>query len=149
MTKPKYTHITRDGRFLARIVQRNDPKIYTSFPVIAELQSKKGKNHTCSYSENLKFFSDETKSDMDLFVMQQYRNKKRKQNIISLWLLSIPLLYAIIFLIAWENGDYRKAFDLEYIAAFYTVIIAAAIVIISAITAFYYLILKPKVNRWK
>ena len=148
MSEPKYTHITRDGRFEARIIE-NINTLKDTFPIKVVLKPHNGSTFHTYYKENMKFHLDETRSDMDLFLIQEYKTKKTKRGLIGLGLSCIPLLYAIIFLIAWENGDYRKAFDLEYIAAFYTVIIAAAIVIISAITAFYYLILKPRVNRWK
>ena len=148
MKKP-YTHITRDGRFEARILETNTNILKDTFPTKVVLKPKNGAVFHTYYKENLKFHLDESKSDMDLLLIKQYKTNKTKKGLIGLSIASIPLLYAIIFLIAWENGDYRKAFDLEYIAAFYTVIIAAAIVIISAMTAIYYFILKPRINKWK
>ena len=148
MSEPKYTHITRDGRFEARIIE-NINILKDTFPTKVVLKPKHGAVFHTYYKENLKFHLDETKSDMDLLPIQEYKTKKTKRGLIGLGLSCIPLLYAIIFLIARENGDYRKAFDLEYIAAFYTVIIAASIVIISAMTAIYYFILKPRISKWK
>lgn len=148
MSEPKYTHITRDGKFKARITERNEPAVYTSFPVMVELQSiKNGKVYSYSYNDNLTFHIDETKSDMDLLTFEEHKRNTMKRNLLKFVLASIPTLYAIIFLIAWAQGDYTKAFSIEYVITFYSIISSAAFVLIAALVSIYYFILKPRINK--
>lgn len=145
MKKP-YTHITRDGKFEARIIEYSDSQS-DAFPIKVVLKAKNASEYHTYYTRSLKFHLDQTRSVMDLIPIEQYRRKKAKLGLIGFAISAVITLYLIILLIANENGDYTKAFNLEYVAGFYVVIIATAIVIITAITSIYYLILKPKVKR--